>query len=84
MLRVRYLTAERLINAANPDFRILVLAALQTGARYKFPPHLIGGMVPRRAHIQGKLGQWLEAFYVCGQNTPLGDRPLLVRSWPFL
>jgi len=35
--RVRYLTiaeAKRLINAARPDFRILVQAALQTGARY--------------------------------------------------
>ncbi len=35
--RVRYLTvaeAKRLINAADPDFRILVRAALQTGARY--------------------------------------------------
>jgi integrase len=35
--RVRYLTiaeAQRLINAAEPDFRRLVQAALQTGARY--------------------------------------------------
>jgi integrase len=35
--RVRYLTiaeAKRLINAAPPDFRLLVQAALQTGARY--------------------------------------------------
>jgi integrase len=35
--RVRYLTvaeARRLINAANPDFRNLVRAALETGARY--------------------------------------------------
>jgi integrase len=35
--RVRYLTiaeAKRLINAARPDFRVLVQAALQTGARY--------------------------------------------------
>jgi integrase len=35
--RVRYLTvaeAQRLINAADPDFRPLVEAALQTGARY--------------------------------------------------
>jgi integrase len=35
--RVRYLSvaeAKRLINAANPDFRLLVQAALQTGARY--------------------------------------------------
>jgi integrase len=35
--RLRYLTvaeAQRLINAADPDFRALVLAALQTGARY--------------------------------------------------
>jgi integrase len=35
--RVRYLNVEearRLINAADPDFRALVLAALQTGARY--------------------------------------------------
>ena len=35
--RVRYLTiaeAKRLINAADPDFRRLVQAALQTGARY--------------------------------------------------
>lgn len=35
--RVRYLTiaeAKRLINAAQPDFRLLVQAALQTGARY--------------------------------------------------
>jgi len=35
--RVRYLTvaeAKRLINAADPDFRLLVQAALQTGARY--------------------------------------------------
>jgi integrase len=35
--RVRYLTvaeAKRLINAAEPDFRMLVQAALQTGARY--------------------------------------------------
>lgn len=35
--RVRYLTiaeAKRLINAAEPDFRRLVQAALQTGARY--------------------------------------------------
>ena len=34
---MRYLTvaeAKRLINAADPDFRILVQAALQTGARY--------------------------------------------------
>jgi integrase len=35
--RVRYLTiaeAQRLINACDPDFRTLVQAALQTGARY--------------------------------------------------
>jgi integrase len=35
--RVRYLTiaeAKRLVNAAQPDFRLLVQAALQTGARY--------------------------------------------------
>src|SRR5262249_9137799 len=35
--RVRYLTiaeAQRLINACNPDFRNMVTAALQTGARY--------------------------------------------------
>ncbi|ACA21158.1 integrase family protein [Methylobacterium sp. 4-46] len=35
--RVRYLTvteAQRLINAADPDFRVLVQGALQTGARY--------------------------------------------------
>jgi integrase len=35
--RVRYLSvaeAQRLINAADLDFRVLVLAALQTGARY--------------------------------------------------
>ena len=35
--RLRYLTiaeAKRLINAAEPDFRLLVQAALQTGARY--------------------------------------------------
>jgi integrase len=35
--RIRYLTvaeAQRLINACNPDFRKLVIAALQTGARY--------------------------------------------------
>jgi integrase len=35
--RVRYLTvaeAKRLINAADPDFRLLVQAALQTGCRY--------------------------------------------------
>ncbi len=35
--RVRYLTVEearRLINACDPDFRNMVLAALQTGARY--------------------------------------------------
>lgn len=35
--RVRYLTvseAQRLINASEPDFRLLVQAALQTGARY--------------------------------------------------
>jgi integrase len=35
--RIRYLTvaeAKRLVNAADPDFRQLVTAALQTGARY--------------------------------------------------
>lgn len=35
--RVRYLTVEesrRLLNACDPDFRLLVQAALQTGARY--------------------------------------------------
>ena len=35
--RVRYLTvaeAKRLINASDPDFRLLVQAALQTGCRY--------------------------------------------------
>jgi integrase len=35
--RLRYLTiaeAQRLINASEPDFRLLVQAALQTGARY--------------------------------------------------
>jgi integrase len=35
--RVRYLTiaeAKRLLNASDPDFRILVQAALETGARY--------------------------------------------------
>ena len=35
--RQRYLTvaeAKRLINACDPDFRLLVRAALQTGARY--------------------------------------------------
>jgi integrase len=35
--RIRYLTvteAQRLINASDPDFRLLVQAALQTGARY--------------------------------------------------
>jgi integrase len=36
--RVRYLTiaeAKRLINACDPEFRLLVTAALQTGARYQ-------------------------------------------------
>jgi integrase len=35
--RVRYLTvaeAQRLVNASTPDFRLLVLAALETGCRY--------------------------------------------------
>lgn len=35
--RVRYLTvaeAKRLVGAAEPDFRLLIQAALQTGARY--------------------------------------------------
>jgi integrase len=35
--RVRYLTVaecKRLVNAANPEFRPMILAALQTGARY--------------------------------------------------
>ena len=35
--RIRYLTiaeAQRLINAADPEFRVLVQAALMTGARY--------------------------------------------------
>jgi integrase len=41
--RVRYLSiaeAERLINAADPDFRPLVYAALETGARYGELAHL--------------------------------------------
>jgi integrase len=41
--RVRYLSiaeAERLINAADPDFRPLVQAALETGARYGELAHL--------------------------------------------
>ena len=28
----------------------------------ELPPHFVGGMVPRRAHIQGKLGQGIEAL----------------------
>ena len=35
--RVRYLTvaeAQRLLNAADPDFRMMIQAALETGCRY--------------------------------------------------
>jgi integrase len=42
--RLRYLTiaeAKRLINASEPDFRLLVQAALQTGARYSELARLI-------------------------------------------
>jgi integrase len=44
--RVRYLTvaeAKRLVNAADPEFRPLVIAGLQTGARYSELARLIVG-----------------------------------------
>src|SRR5664280_3536765 len=35
----------------------------------KLSPYLVGDMIPRPAHIQGKLGQGIEAFDVRGQRT---------------
>ena len=32
--------------------------------RVKFPPHLVGGVIPRGAHIQRKLGEGVETLYV--------------------
>src|SRR3982074_2672478 len=39
--------------------------------RIQLPPQLIGRMIPRRTHIQGKLGQDMESLYVFGQRTIL-------------
>ena len=34
--------------------------------RIQLPPHLVGGVVPRRTHIQGKLGQGIKPLDVRG------------------
>ena len=39
--------------------------------RIQLQPQLIGSMIPRRTHIQGKLGQEMESLYVLGQKTIL-------------
>ena len=54
--RVRYLTlaeCKRLVNAAEPDFRLLVRAALETGARYSHLARLrVGDFNPDSGTIQ--------------------------------
>ena len=35
----------------------------------KLPPHFVGGMIPRPAHIQGKLRQGIEPLDVRGQKA---------------
>jgi hypothetical protein len=32
----------------------------------KLPPHLVGDMIPRPTHIQGKLGQGIESLDIRG------------------
>ena len=34
--------------------------------RIQLLPHCVGGVIPRRTHIQGKLGKGIESFYVRG------------------
>ena len=35
----------------------------------KLPPHFVGGMIPRPAHIQGQLGQGIESLDFRGQKA---------------
>jgi hypothetical protein len=35
----------------------------------KVPPHSVSGMIPRRAHIQRKLGQGIKSFDFRGQKA---------------
>ena len=35
----------------------------------KLPPHFVGSMIPRPAHIQGKLRQGIESFDFRGQKA---------------
>src|SRR5208337_2718096 len=35
----------------------------------KLPPHFVGRMIPRPAHIQGQLRQGIESFDFRGQET---------------
>src|SRR5688500_8929624 len=39
--------------------------------RIQLLPHLVGGMIPRRPHIQGQLGQGIESLDVRGMRTLL-------------
>jgi hypothetical protein len=32
--------------------------------RIQLLPYFVGGVIPRRTHIQGKLGKGIESFYV--------------------
>ena len=51
----------------------------------ELPPHFVGAMIPRRAHIQGELGERIESLDVRGQWTVcrLSDRFLFDHGFPF-
>jgi hypothetical protein len=51
----------------------------------QLPPYLVGGMIPRRTHIQGKLGQGIKSLYVGGKKTRLrvADSYLFVHVFSF-
>jgi integrase len=93
--RLRYLTiaeAQRLINASEPDFRLLMQAALQTGARYSelarltvsdFNPDV--GAVQIRQSKSGKprhivLTDEGAAFFKQVTAGRAGDEPMLLKT----
>src|ERR1700693_5999480 len=40
--------------------------------RIQMPPYLVGGVIPRRTHIQGEFGQGIETLYVRARKLLLG------------